>query len=244
MEYHSHLENLDEDGYTKLDFRTQGIHKRPVGSEKGSQVPSPPWRLIVAALGILCLVAIVVATVLGVLAFWRFNSGRNPEEKENFPSRNKENHKPTKSSLDEKVAPSKASQTTGLFPGSCPPNWIIHEKSCYLFKMSIDSWAGSKRHCSQLGAHLLKIDNSKEFEFIESQTSSHRMNSFWIGLSRRQTEGPWLWEDGSPFIPNAFQVRDTASQESLLHNCVWIHGSEVYNQICNISSFSICEKQL
>ncbi|XP_028737335.1 C-type lectin domain family 7 member A isoform X1 [Peromyscus leucopus] len=199
MEYHSHLENLDEDGYTKLDFRTQGIHKRPVGSEKGSQVPSPPWRLIVAALGILCLVAIVVATVLGVL---------------------------------------------GLFPGSCPPNWIIHEKSCYLFKMSIDSWAGSKRHCSQLGAHLLKIDNSKEFEFIESQTSSHRMNSFWIGLSRRQTEGPWLWEDGSPFIPNAFQVRDTASQESLLHNCVWIHGSEVYNQICNISSFSICEKQL
>ncbi|XP_036038825.1 C-type lectin domain family 7 member A isoform X1 [Onychomys torridus] len=244
MEYHSHLENLDEDGYTQLDFGSQGIHKRPVGPEKGSQVPSPPWRLIVVVLGILCLVAIVVAAVLGVLAFWRFNSGKNPEEKENFPSRNKENHKPTKSSLDEKVAPSKASQTTGLFPGPCPPNWIIHEKSCYLFKMSIDSWAGSKRHCSQLGAHLLKIDNSKEFEFIESQTSSHRMNSFWIGLSRRQTEGPWLWEDGSQFIPNSFQVRDTASQESLLHNCVWIHGSEVYNQICNISSFSICEKQL
>ncbi|XP_036038828.1 C-type lectin domain family 7 member A isoform X3 [Onychomys torridus] len=199
MEYHSHLENLDEDGYTQLDFGSQGIHKRPVGPEKGSQVPSPPWRLIVVVLGILCLVAIVVAAVLGVL---------------------------------------------GLFPGPCPPNWIIHEKSCYLFKMSIDSWAGSKRHCSQLGAHLLKIDNSKEFEFIESQTSSHRMNSFWIGLSRRQTEGPWLWEDGSQFIPNSFQVRDTASQESLLHNCVWIHGSEVYNQICNISSFSICEKQL
>uniref|UniRef100_A0A8C6GV28 Uncharacterized protein n=1 Tax=Mus spicilegus TaxID=10103 RepID=A0A8C6GV28_MUSSI len=46
-------------------------------------------------------------------AFWRHNSGRNPEEKDNFPSRNKENHKPTESSLDEKVAPSKASQTTG-----------------------------------------------------------------------------------------------------------------------------------
>lgn len=46
-------------------------------------------------------------------AFRRFNSGRNPEEKDNFPSRNKENHKPTEPSLDEKVAPSKASQTTG-----------------------------------------------------------------------------------------------------------------------------------
>ncbi|XP_049986168.1 C-type lectin domain family 7 member A isoform X1 [Alexandromys fortis] len=244
MKYHSHPENLDEDGYTQLDFRTRGIHKRPEGSEKGSQASSPPWRLIVVALGILCLVALVVASVLGVLAFWRFNSGRNPEEKEIFPSRNKENHKPTKSSLDEKVVPSKASQTTGHFPGPCPPNWVIHEKSCYLFKMSQNSWTGSKRHCSQLGAHLLKIDNSKEFEFIESQTSSNRINSFWIGLSRNQTEGPWFWEDGSPFIPNSFQVRDTASKESLLHNCVWIHGSEVFNQICNISTFSICEKQL
>ncbi|KAL6083353.1 hypothetical protein STEG23_036923, partial [Scotinomys teguina] len=69
MEYHSHLENLDEDGYTQLDFKTRGIHKRPVRSEKGSQVPSPPWRLIAAALGILCLVALVVAAVLGVLGF-------------------------------------------------------------------------------------------------------------------------------------------------------------------------------
>ncbi|XP_027285628.1 C-type lectin domain family 7 member A isoform X2 [Cricetulus griseus] len=196
MEYQ---ETLDEDGYTQLDFRTRGILKRPVESEKGSRSSSLPWRPIAVALGILCLVALVVAVVLGVL---------------------------------------------GLYSGPCPPNWIIHEKSCYLFKTSQNSWAGSKRYCSQLGAHLLKIDNSEEFEFIESQTSSHHINAFWIGLSRKQTEGPWLWEDGSPFIPNSFQIRDTASQESLLHNCVWIHGSEVYNQVCNISSFSICEKQL
>ncbi|KAL1790853.1 C-type lectin domain family 7 member A isoform X1 [Sigmodon hispidus] len=244
MEYHSHLENLDEDGYTQLDFRTRGIYKRPVRSENGSQAASLPWRPIAVALGILCLVALVVAVVLGILEISPMSFWRNPEEKENILSRNKENHKPTKSSLDEKVAPSKASQTTVHFSGPCPLNWIMHEKSCYLFMMSLNSWAGSRRHCSQLSAHLLKIDNLKEFEFIENQTSSRRVNSFWIGLSRRQTEGPWLWEDGSSFIPNLFQVRDTASQESLLHNCVWIHGSEVYNQICNIYSFSICEKQL
>lgn len=81
-------------------------------------------------------------------------------------------------------------------------------------------------------------------EFIESQTSSHRVNSFWIGLSRNQSEGPWFWEDGSAFTPNSFQVRNTAPQESLPHNCVWIHGSEVYNQMCIASSFTICEKEL
>ncbi|XP_051029184.1 C-type lectin domain family 7 member A isoform X1 [Phodopus roborovskii] len=173
MEYNSHLENLDEDGYTQLDFRTRDILKRPVGSEKGSCSSSPPWRPIAVALGILCLVALVVAVVLGVLAFWRFNSGRHPEEKENFPSRNKENHKPTKPSLDDKVAPSKASQTTGFISGPCPPNWIVHEKSCYLFKMSQNSWAGSKRHCSQLGAHLLKIDNPREFAFPVKRLKGH-----------------------------------------------------------------------
>ncbi|XP_034368156.1 C-type lectin domain family 7 member A isoform X2 [Arvicanthis niloticus] len=244
MGYHSHIENLDEDGYTQLDFSTRDIHKRPVRSEKGSQAPSSPWRPIVVALGILCLVAVVIAAVLGTLALSRFNSGRNPEEKDNFPSRNKENHKPTESSLEKKVAPSKAPQTTGVFSGPCLPNWIMHGKSCYLFSFSGNSWNGSKRHCSQLGAHLLKIDNSKEFEFIESRTSSHRVNSFWIGLSRNQSEGPWFWEDGSAFTPNLFQVRNTAPQEIPLYNCVWIHGSEVYNQICITSSFSICEKEL
>ncbi|XP_034368155.1 C-type lectin domain family 7 member A isoform X1 [Arvicanthis niloticus] len=199
MGYHSHIENLDEDGYTQLDFSTRDIHKRPVRSEKGSQAPSSPWRPIVVALGILCLVAVVIAAVLGTL---------------------------------------------GVFSGPCLPNWIMHGKSCYLFSFSGNSWNGSKRHCSQLGAHLLKIDNSKEFEFIESRTSSHRVNSFWIGLSRNQSEGPWFWEDGSAFTPNLFQVRNTAPQEIPLYNCVWIHGSEVYNQICITSSFSICEKEL
>ncbi|XP_021021172.1 C-type lectin domain family 7 member A isoform X1 [Mus caroli] len=199
MKYHSHIENLDEDGYTQLDFSTQGIHKRPVRSEKGSRAPSSPWRPIAVGLGILCFVAVVVAAVLGAL---------------------------------------------GVFSQPCHPNWIMHGKSCYLFSFSGNSWYGSKRHCSQLGAHLLKIDNSKEFEFIESQTSSHHINAFWIGLFRNQSEGPWFWEDGSAFSPNSFQVRNTAPQDSLLHNCVWIHGSEVYNQICNTSSYSICEKEL
>ncbi|XP_038964188.1 C-type lectin domain family 7 member A isoform X3 [Rattus norvegicus] len=104
---------MDEDGYTQLDFGTRNIHKRPVKSEKGSPAPSSRWRSIAVALGILCLLTVVVAAVLGALAFRRFNSGRYPEEKDNFPSRNKENHKPTEPSLDEKVAPSKASQTTG-----------------------------------------------------------------------------------------------------------------------------------
>nr|XP_020024277.1 C-type lectin domain family 7 member A-like [Castor canadensis] len=162
MEYHTHLENLDEDGYTKLDFHSKGTANRPV-SEKGSPGVSPPWRLIAVTLGILCLVILVIVLVLVALAFWRSNSGSNPLEKDNVPSRNKENHiQPTKPALEEKVALTKALKTTGVFSGPCPSNWITHEKSCYLFSMSLDSWYGSKRGCSQLDSNLLKIDTSEE----------------------------------------------------------------------------------
>ncbi|XP_023565258.1 C-type lectin domain family 7 member A isoform X2 [Octodon degus] len=130
-----------------------------------------------------------------------------------------------------------------VFSSTCPPNWIAHEKSCYHVIISQDSWHGSKRRCSQLGSHLIKIDTLKEFEFIVGEVSSYTTNSFWIGLSRNQTEAPWLWEDGSTFS-NLFQIRSTATEESTTHNCVWIHMGNAYDQSCNIFSFTICEKLL
>uniref|UniRef100_A0A8C5LCN3 C-type lectin domain family 7 member A n=1 Tax=Jaculus jaculus TaxID=51337 RepID=A0A8C5LCN3_JACJA len=132
----------------------------------------------------------------------------------------------------------------GYFSPSCPPNWTVHERSCYLFSMSLDSWNGSRRQCSQLGSSLLKIENSKEFDFIKNQLSLHGAHSFWIGLSRLPPEGPWLWVDSSAFSSGLFPIRSTETEKNSLHNCAWIHGSEVYNQVCNVASFSICKKQL
>ncbi|XP_013843810.2 C-type lectin domain family 7 member A isoform X6 [Sus scrofa] len=117
MEYQSPLENVDEDGYTQLDFSSHNLTRRSVVSEKGPCAASPYWRPITVTLGILCLLMLVIAVVLG---------------------------------------------TMGVLSSSCPPNWITHENSCYLFSTSLDSWNRSKRQCSQLGSYLLKIDSSKE----------------------------------------------------------------------------------
>ncbi|XP_064233716.1 C-type lectin domain family 7 member A isoform X1 [Aotus nancymaae] len=243
MEYPD-LENLDEDGYTQLRFNSRNNTRISVVSEKGSCAASLPWRLIAVILGILCLVILVTAVVLGTTAIWRSNSGSNPLKNGNFPSRNKENHsQPTQSSLEESVTPTKAIKTTGDLSSPCPPNWIIYEKSCYLFSTSLNSWDGSKRQCSQLDSNLLKIDSSKELRFILKQVSSQPDNSFWIGLSRTQTDGPWLWEDGSTFSSNLFQIRTTATQEHSSPNCVWIHISIIYDQFCSVPSYSICEKK-
>ncbi|XP_053413499.1 C-type lectin domain family 7 member A isoform X3 [Nycticebus coucang] len=163
MEYHSDLENLDEDGYTQLYFKSQGITRRAVVSEKGTHAVSPTWRLIAMTLGILCLIILVIAVVLGTLAIWRSNSENNSLKNDSSLPRNKENHShPTQSSLEESVAPTKALKTTGVSSSSCPSNWIIHEKSCYLFRTSLDSWKSSKIQCSQLNSNLLKIDSPKK----------------------------------------------------------------------------------
>ncbi|KAM9672283.1 C-type lectin domain family 7 member A isoform 5-T7 [Trichechus inunguis] len=199
MENRSNLENVDEDGYTQLDFTSRDSARRPIVSEKGTCSASPHWRLIAVTLTILFLITLVVAVILG---------------------------------------------TMGAFSSPCPPNWIIHEKSCYLFRKSQDSWDRSKGQCFQLGSSLLKIDSSKELEFIIKQVSSQPDNSFWIGLSRPQTEEPWLWEDGSKFSSNLFQIRSTVNHENLPHNCVWIHVSIVYDQLCSVPSYCICEKTI
>ncbi|XP_037023778.2 C-type lectin domain family 7 member A isoform X4 [Artibeus jamaicensis] len=61
------MENLDEDGYTQLEFSSRGFARRPVSPKKGSWAASPPWRFIAVTLGILCLVILVLAVVLGTM---------------------------------------------------------------------------------------------------------------------------------------------------------------------------------
>ncbi|XP_029061920.1 C-type lectin domain family 7 member A-like isoform X1 [Monodon monoceros] len=242
MEHHSSIEHLDEDGYTQLDFSSCNIIRKPVVSEKGFCAASPRWRPIAVTLGILCLVMLVITVVLCTMAIWRPSSGNNLLKDNSFQSRNKENH--SQPSLEENVAPTKALTTTGVLSSSCPPNWITHQNSCYLFSTSLDSWDTSKRRCLQLGSNLLKIDSLKELEFISRQVSSQPDHSFWIGLSRRQTEEPWLWDDGSILLSNLFQIRRTVTKQDSSHSCVWIHVSVIYDQLCSVPSHGICEKKL
>ncbi|XP_054552795.1 C-type lectin domain family 7 member A isoform X2 [Talpa occidentalis] len=242
MDDQAQLGNLDEDGYTQLDFRSRSS-ARPVASKKGACAVSLPWRVIAVTLGILCLVIVVIAVVLGVTATWRSNSGNLPAESGQFPPRNKEKQQqPTQSSSEDSMPPTRTLPSTGF--SNCPPEWIIYENSCYLLSTPLTSWNKSRNHCLLLGSNLLKIDSSGELQFIVEQVSSQPDQSFWIGLSRHQKDGPWLWEDGSTVSPSLFQVTSTETQENISHNCVWIHTSIFYDQLCNVSSHSICEKRL
>ncbi|XP_042528573.1 C-type lectin domain family 7 member A [Dipodomys spectabilis] len=231
---------LDEDGYTLLTFRQRDLEgKRQKAPEEGKKAAPTPWRRVAVTLGVLFGVILVVAVVLGVLVLQRRSSGSGAAGRHAWPP----SHKPSTEAAGEGgVAPTRAAIPTGLPSQPCPRSWSRHGASCYRLVWSLDSWNGSRRRCSRLDSALLAIESPEEFDFVRSQTSLHPANAFWLGLSRRGAQGPWLWEDGSVLSPDIFPVRSTATQEGAPDSCAWIHGSDIYTQLCHTPAFSICKR--
>nr|XP_009509650.1 PREDICTED: C-type lectin domain family 7 member A-like [Phalacrocorax carbo] len=122
----------------------------------------------------------------------------------------------------------------------CPENWLQYGESCYHFSKQWKTWEESKAQCSALESRLLKIESKEELDFAMRSAQSYSSYSFWIGLSRNGTERPWLWEDGSAFSPDLFQIQRASSISFL--DCVWLQGANIDTARCGEYKFYICEK--
>nr|XP_021136926.1 oxidized low-density lipoprotein receptor 1-like [Columba livia] len=116
----------------------------------------------------------------------------------------------------------------------CPKNWLQYGENCYHFSNEWKTWQESKDRCSALESRLLKTDFTMESE------QSYSSYSFWIGLSRNGSEGPWLWENGSGFSRDLFQFQRASSSPFL--DCVWFQGANIDTARCSEYKFYICEK--
>ncbi|KAJ8387776.1 hypothetical protein AAFF_G00150770 [Aldrovandia affinis] len=76
----------------------------------------------------------------------------------------------------------------------CPEGWKQRNSKCYYFSTEEKSWMDSRRDCLKQGADLVIIEEEEQ-EFISKHT---REDYYWIGLSDSETEGTWLWVDGTP----------------------------------------------
>ncbi|KAJ8358042.1 hypothetical protein AAFF_G00041000 [Aldrovandia affinis] len=77
----------------------------------------------------------------------------------------------------------------------CPEGWELSNSKCYYFSTEGKSWNDSRSDCLKQGADLVIIESKEEQDFI----SKHRRGGFyWIGLSDSETEGTFLWVDGTP----------------------------------------------
>ncbi|KAM6384293.1 oxidized low-density lipoprotein receptor 1-like [Alca torda] len=238
----------EEVTYADLRFTTleksqdQELH---TARAKDSPSPSSCWRLATVALGVFCLSSVVAAGVLAARFILVCHLVR--EREENFTlqkalmeslNQQLELLQAQNLNLTETVKQLATSRGHKCIP--CPENWLQYGEDCYYFSKEWKTWQESKAQCSALESRLLKIESKEELDFVMRSAQFYSSYSFWIGLSRNGTEGPWLWEDGSAFSPDLFQIQRGSSSPSL--DCVWLQGANIDAARCGEYKFYICEK--
>ncbi|XP_008049931.1 oxidized low-density lipoprotein receptor 1-like, partial [Carlito syrichta] len=124
----------------------------------------------------------------------------------------------------------------------CPQDWFWHEENCYLFSSDPFNWEKSQKNCLSLDAQLLKINSTADLDFIQ-KVISHSSSAFWMGLSKRKPNNTWLWEDGSPLMPQLFRLQGAVSQKYPSGTCAYIQRGAVFGENCALVAFSVCQKK-
>ncbi|XP_039619565.1 killer cell lectin-like receptor subfamily B member 1B allele B isoform X2 [Polypterus senegalus] len=79
----------------------------------------------------------------------------------------------------------------------CPVEWLQHLKKCYFISKENKTWHNSRNFCNSYLAHLVKIENDDELEFLRSKMVKAEY-TYWIGLWQQYTYDIWRWFDGTP----------------------------------------------
>ncbi|KAJ8372140.1 hypothetical protein AAFF_G00294240 [Aldrovandia affinis] len=110
--------------------------------------------------------------------------------------------------VDQTSHNSPGAQNTERVCRPCPEGWEQSNSKCYYFSTEFKNWNDSRSDCLKQGADLVIIESKDEQDFI----SKHRRDEvYWIGLSDSETEGTFLWVDGTPLQEDkAFWSEGTA----------------------------------
>ena len=73
------------------------------------------------------------------------------------------------------------------------------EYTCYYFSTpeEFGTWFDAKVTCENMGAYLTTIDNTAELDWVVSHLNYHGHDRVWIGLNDVDTEGSFVWYDGT-----------------------------------------------
>ncbi|KAJ8373008.1 hypothetical protein AAFF_G00271990 [Aldrovandia affinis] len=98
----------------------------------------------------------------------------------------------------------------------------------------------SRSACLKQGADLVIIESEEEQEFI----SQHTKINYWIGLSDSETEGTWLWVDGTPLQEDkAFWRKEEPNDNNGSEDCVTtVPVQNEWNDVrCDGRARSVCK---
>ncbi|XP_065428102.1 natural killer cells antigen CD94-like isoform X2 [Chrysemys picta bellii] len=233
--------------FVDLRFHTpaeQKTKRRPKHARVTESPPSSPWLLTVI-LGLLCLALLVTARVWVAMVLQASHQvGRQNEELiqkqailKNF-TKLQEILKNCMQQRDDLQANntelSNAVNREGDKCSSCPEGWIQHRRKCYHFTHEKSSWQKSQEYCSSHSSRLLRIENKEELDFINRLAYFH-----WIGLFRTGAATSWMWEDGTAYSTELFQVKRKEPGAS----CALLKAGEATSYNCTEQYRCICEKK-
>ncbi|XP_020621088.1 uncharacterized protein LOC110058770, partial [Orbicella faveolata] len=123
----------------------------------------------------------------------------------------------------------------------CQDDWTYFKGYCYRKVSSCDSWSGGQGTCATLGANLPSIHSQEENVYVQSL---HGGEKSWLGLSDINTEGTFVWSDGTTFDfhywakhqPNNFHNEDCVHTLGFLlgHKYEWndVNCSDCHRFTC------------
>ena len=89
----------------------------------------------------------------------------------------------------------------------------------YLFCNFGLSWQPAAAYCSQMGKHLVSIHSAPENDFLSTTAASLNTDRWWMGFSRSDQEGVWVWSDGSPVTYSDWEPSTSEPNGASSENC-------------------------
>uniref|UniRef100_A0A3Q4ABC9 C-type lectin domain-containing protein n=1 Tax=Mola mola TaxID=94237 RepID=A0A3Q4ABC9_MOLML len=142
----------------------------------------------------------------------------------------------------------------------CEEGWEKFKEQCYYFTNNSSPWEKAREMCQNRGGDLVRIKSKNDADtcmfsvktFLGQklrEKMSVNQDKFWIGLTDSQTEGKWLWVDGSPLDESPKEPDDWKSENTDGEDCARMGEkgqtkslNDWFDKSCLKSHRSICEK--
>lgn len=128
-----------------------------------------------------------------------------------------------------------------------PDGCVTSEHSGSLYAYCLDeneSWLGAREKCQSFGYDLAIIGDRAENSLIAEDVLAFE-NVFWIGARDENSEGLYLWWDGTPVVPgDASWVTGAESSPEWYGGCARLE-TETGSwgpYTCEYSALAMCEK--
>ena len=130
----------------------------------------------------------------------------------------------------------------------CEKDWLYFRGYCYRKVAPCSSWTLSQGACAIQGANLPSIHSQEENVFVQSL---HGGEKSWLGLSDINTEGTFVWTDGTntdfyhwaSHQPNNFGNQDCVHTLGFLqnHDYEWndINCTDCHRFTCKKGKFNL-----